>query len=317
MSPDDLLLWMSARTEGTWAQFRTAIEELQLASQEGKELTEDGAARAQPSAGFPVQQHLRLNLERLAHAEFSTAGSRYEWRVVPPSLSVHRRAGEIYAVLCGARTPDMLDELKRGAAGLKSEIIAAQFAPAAMTFRGESEQQIDQLAERHHLIVQKDAPLALLLAIPPASATASSAADNLPLGDGWTIERFSSRQLAWQPSTRAETARPLDSLFRFTHGYRRCTFLMQNRRTTAVDVQSGKYLLLKGRRNVLKFDASAQELSCPLSCRPPLLAERALILCSGSLPAAELRNGSNTLVYRSIPLEIARTAAAALGQDLQ
>ena len=69
VSANDLLLWMSARGKGSWSQFRAAVEELHMAEQENTAPTveeEEPTARA----GLPLHQSLRLNLERLAHAEF-------------------------------------------------------------------------------------------------------------------------------------------------------------------------------------------------------------------------------------------------------
>jgi hypothetical protein len=64
MTPNELLLWLSARKQGSWPQFRGAVERLDL--MESDEAGQDTA--------LPLHQRVRLNLERLGHAEFDAAG---------------------------------------------------------------------------------------------------------------------------------------------------------------------------------------------------------------------------------------------------
>src|ERR1700693_4891014 len=67
MSANNLLLWMSARSRGSWQQFRAAVEELHL---------DDGDAGAKEDDdshdqfALPLYQTLRFNLQRVGHAEF-------------------------------------------------------------------------------------------------------------------------------------------------------------------------------------------------------------------------------------------------------
>ena len=42
MSANELLVWMSARSRGSWQQFRGAVEELQLINAEGDEFAGNG-----------------------------------------------------------------------------------------------------------------------------------------------------------------------------------------------------------------------------------------------------------------------------------
>src|SRR5437667_12890954 len=65
MSANKLLLWMSARREGSWQQFRAAVEELHLAESDPAMATEGEDTADQ--AALPLYQALRLNLQRLGH----------------------------------------------------------------------------------------------------------------------------------------------------------------------------------------------------------------------------------------------------------
>jgi hypothetical protein len=78
----------------------------------------------------------------------------------------------------------------------------------------------------------------------------------------------------------------------------------------------GKYLILSHRRKrVLRYDRSKKTLSLPAICRPPLLTERALILCSGFPAIFSLNQNQPILTYRDIPEEVAGMTAEVLDQD--
>jgi hypothetical protein len=64
MTPNELLLWLSARKQGSWPQFRGAVERLDL--MESEEAGQD--------TSLSLHQRVRLNLERLGHVEFDAAG---------------------------------------------------------------------------------------------------------------------------------------------------------------------------------------------------------------------------------------------------
>ena len=95
MTPNELLLWLSARKAGSWSQFRGAVENLDLAN---------SSAEGEEDAGLPIHQRVRLNLERLGHIEFGAADSDEGWRVVPPTLALLQYNGRVTGILCGART---------------------------------------------------------------------------------------------------------------------------------------------------------------------------------------------------------------------
>ena len=63
MSANTVLLWMSARQEGSWQQYRAAFE--RLYAEEG----EDDDAGAGEDNGLAPHQELRFNLTRLGHVE--------------------------------------------------------------------------------------------------------------------------------------------------------------------------------------------------------------------------------------------------------
>ena len=96
MKANELLLWLSARREGSWQQFRAAVEELH---------SDDGETGTEDNDEFPLHQQLRLDLERLAHVEFFARDCEKGWRIAPPTLAAHPVLDGVRGVLCGARSP--------------------------------------------------------------------------------------------------------------------------------------------------------------------------------------------------------------------
>ena len=77
-TPERGLYGFSARKEGSWPQFRAAVERLDVA---------DTTDEAEQDARLPLHQRVRFNLVRLGHVEFGAADCEEGWRVVPPSLA--------------------------------------------------------------------------------------------------------------------------------------------------------------------------------------------------------------------------------------
>src|SRR5690242_9562936 len=104
MSPNELLLWLSARKEGSWRQFLTAIERLDLIS-----------STADQASSFPLHQRVKSNLQRLAHVEFNSPHQEKDWRIVPPVLAISSHQGRATGILCGARTQRLLQKVEAAA----------------------------------------------------------------------------------------------------------------------------------------------------------------------------------------------------------
>jgi len=62
VKPNELLLWISARREGSWRAFRAAVEELHLA-----EAPEGDGGEEFRGSDFPQYERLRLNMEPVSY----------------------------------------------------------------------------------------------------------------------------------------------------------------------------------------------------------------------------------------------------------
>lgn len=316
---NDLLIWMSARERGSWSQFRAAVEELHL---EPGGAEEDGDNTDAPATGdLPAYQAVRLDLQRLGHVEFFSSTAGAEWRVVPPALAVHRKGDQYVGILCGARPPDLLDRLAGRGVALDSQ--AAPGMPDRIRLTASDFGQLLAVAKAAGVYVQMEAPTCLLAAIPPVDDPRSRVPAEPPAVPGWIIDRFSTSTLRWiardpagETGLGPEYVRGCQTgLFRFRMKYQRFHYLRWQGRTYRIPAQVGKYAILRYRRvrRLLQYDRASSLLSVPISCRPPLLVERALILCTGLLPG--LDRATARLQYTA-PVLVARLAGGLLRQEI-
>lgn len=318
MSANSLLLWMSARCRGSWAQFRAAVEELHL----GADPEVEGEGDNTPDQfALPLYQTLRFNLQRVGHAEFfAGAGEGAEWRVTPPAMAITRQPRGWHGIVVGARSLSLIVRLRSAAAGHGAEfrVLALASYPDQLLITAETRDTLAATAEAAGFFFQDDAPAALLTSLPPVDDSRVRKQTDLPFGSDWRIDRFSPDDLVWRSATLGDARTASAGLFRFSLRHQRHVLFCRSGAALRVPGQVGKYLVLRRhRRQVLRYDTRDRTLSMPASCRPPFLIERALILCSGSPPSyvgGGLRGGS--LLYTEIPGDIAAIAAALLRQEL-
>lgn len=178
-----------------------------------------------------------------------------------------------------------------------------------------------EASSRAGVLCQPDAPAALLAQLPEIGSLAAFRREPLPAsGKEWNIHHLviERRKEKWEPMTLHEAnASAAQGLFRFTRYQTPQYYLREGRETLALPDAVGKYYLLfrRGRR-VLKYDRKQRTLSVCAMFRPPLLTERALILCSGFPPSVSDVRGRPMLTYWDVPEEIAGMAAEILRQDL-
>lgn len=314
MNANNLLFWLSARSEGSWQQFRSAVEQLDIADEieEGDSLEPEDAS---DRSGLPIYQELRLNLERLAHVEFFTKHCETGWRVAPPTLAVSPQTHGWLGVLCGARSSLVLSRLRDAVTAIDLEVIDAPACPDHIRAVASDHKELSSVAHRAGLDVQMNAPVVILLSHPAIDDFAMRSRFELPLGSDWSVHQFSSSNLAWIPTSREEAARSPGGLFRFIYQYQRYFFYCVRGHVFRIPNQVGKYVVLRRhRRSILGYDTCTDELRVPAICRPPKLIERALILCSGVLPAYD--SNTKMLCYSDVPEAVVRLAAQLLRQEI-
>lgn len=308
VSLDHLLLWLSARGAGSWSQFCAAVEELHVQCQSN---SEDDAEAQRPGSDLPVYHTVRLTLQRLAHVEFRPGDARHAWRVVPPSLAIMPRGGA-GALLCGARSVALLKRLGETVALDVSDV---EGMPQRVVVHGDSPDDLAARARALGLHTQESAPVAILSAVPGVRDPAVWAVAEVPATPGWSVQRFLPEKLRWTAIQQDELGRGAAGLFRFVLKHQRFHYLRWRGQTYQVPVQVGKYAVMGRRQAALSYDASTKILSVPAVCRPPLLIERALVLCSGFLPRFD--RTSSRVEYIDVPPDVMRLAAQLLCQEVR
>jgi hypothetical protein len=302
-------MWLSAREAGSWPQFRGAVENLGL--------DEEGSA----DAALPLHQRVRFNLERLGHVEFDTLGSDNGWRVVPPALALCQHGNAATGVLCGARSLQLLGRINAYTAGLEIERISLPDCPDVIRIKSADARTLKELARRAGLLCQPDTPESILSNLPSIARLDAWPRQALPAGGkDWDVKQLAveRRAMKWKSVTIQEANAPLsEGLFRFARFQAPEYFVREGHKTVKLPGAIGKYyVLFRRKRRVLRYDRPNRSLSLPALFRPPLLVERALILCSGIPPSISVAYGRPRLTYRDIPEEIAGIAAEVLRQEL-
>lgn len=316
MTANSLLIWMSARGQGSWHQYASAVEALHCSEEGEQDQSEHPEARV--GDRLSLQNLLRLNLQRLGHAEFRAGARPYEWRIAPPVIALTETPVGVKGVLAGARSKQLMERFLGAASRLNTTLTPQLSAPDAVVVEGDLP-ALSDAATSTGLNLQREAARQLLMALPIIDDRRLWRRCEVPLGTDWRIERFSSHDLRWKASTRAEFDACSLGLFRYTLSYRRHMLLRARGGVFEVSGQVGKYLVLRRqRRRTVAYQAALKLFSVPAICRPPFLVERALISCSGLLPSHQADEaGGGTLHYYGVSEEVASLASAVLRQELR
>ena len=311
MRANELLLWMSARCEGSWLQFRAAVEELHS-------IENDSGGNGDPQtdeSDFPVHQRLRLNFECAAHAEFFERDSRYVWRIAPPVLAAHPTPQGFRAVLCGARSPALRERVLEAGKASRCETVFCSSAPDVIRFASSNLNVLSDVAVQARVCFQPYAPRAILSCIRPYTPPgAMNVQAEFPTGDGWRIREFDPDSLRWRTANRRRAQSIQRGVLEFClyddwrYYLRSADQIFKLPRAVAL------YALLNRHGGLLRYDKQAQALNLPGTCRPPRLLERALVLCSGFPPSFDPT--TSRLTYADVPADIAGFVAELLRQSL-
>lgn len=302
MNTDALLFWLSARREGSWRQFRAAVEELNDSGERGGEMDE----------GFQAHHRLRLDFDGLAHAEFFARDCEAGWRIAPPTLAAHAHGPRVRAVLCGARSAGLVDRVIQHAQAQGCEAHFLSGEPTAVWLSAGNNAALAEVARHSGVLFQADAPLAILSHLSPYVPASGAQPATLPEGRGWRIREFHPNSLGWQTIDRTRARTASTALLEFQLYDRWHYFLRRGGLVIELPRAEALYVFLRRRRGLLRHEPASGTFSVPGTCRPPRLLERALVLCSGK-PASF---AAGRLNYTEIPTSIARLAADLLGQTL-
>jgi hypothetical protein len=187
--------------------------------------------------------------------------------------------------------------------------------PERILVHSGAHEQLVARARELGLIVQNDAPASLFSALPSVRDRSHWHRSNMPETPGWLVQRFSVYpEPEWKELPQADARRSSYGLFRFIMKHQRFYYLRWRGRTFSVPVQVGKYAVMRRRRGKLRYDPARRTFSLPAMFRPPLLMERALVLCSGVLPRFD--SATRRLEYSNVDTTVALLAGQLLHQEV-
>lgn len=246
----------------------------------------EGSADALPAQQLPVPP-LRLlgDLAALGHIEMPTAKS---WRIAPPVLACLPPDGgrEPAAVLCGARTSGLLGQLERAclATGVRMDMTQVANRPSAIKLTAPSLAVLADAASQAGMLLQTDAGYTLLACVPAVRSWPRHSCQMVGGRVGY-VRRFSGSRAEWIDSSLEEAAAAPKGLFRIRRDWDRVSIFKSGESDCAyIDDRAGRILAAAKRRHIF-WDGLSSTLSLPVALFPPVLVARALVLCTGRLPA--------------------------------
>ncbi len=247
----------------------------------------------------------------LGHAEIEPNGS---WRIAPPVLAMteSEETGACKAVLCGARSPRLLQRLESACARTDTDCIEqCQVArPSVYAVIGTCDADLMAAAAEAKIPFQRDAAFTLLACLPKIRDWPRTECP-MVAGRVGEVSRFSRSQLTWIASSLEEAAQARRGFFRIQRDWDHVHLLKQGANSQAqIEPRAGR-LAAAERAKVVRWDIASRSLRMPWALYPPALIARALVLCSGKLP--ETDTDSRELVFQNVPVRITQMLLAITG----
>jgi hypothetical protein len=218
----------------------------------------------------------------LGHAEWTAPDA---WRIAPPALAGLRWDGEFAAVLCGARTPKLLDSLAAGCSAAGTHLGAEHHGdrPTTVMVVASSRDLLADAAVRAGISLQEDAAFRILACTPSVRQWPRTPCPMVQ-GRVETVRRFSRSRMHWVSSTLAEAAGARAGFFRVQRDWDWVSLIKSSVQEAAViDDRAGR-MAAAAKCKVVRWSRDTGVLSLPSQLYPPGVMARGLALCSGKLP---------------------------------
>jgi hypothetical protein len=218
----------------------------------------------------------------LGHAEWTAPNA---WRIAPPVLAGLRRDGEFAAVLCGARTPKLLDSLAAGCSAAGTHLSEEPHGdrPTTVMVVASSQGLLADAAVRARISLQEDVAFRILACTPSVRHWPRTPCP-IVQGRVETVRRFSRSRMHWVSSTLAEAAGASTGFFRVQRDWDWVSLIKSSAQDAAlIDDRAGR-MAVAAKCKVVRWTRDSGMLSLPAQIYPPGIIARALALCSGELP---------------------------------
>lgn len=219
-------------------------------------------------------------LAALGHVEMV---GRDAWRVAPPVLAELPRGSA--AVLCGARTPALLNNLRTVsyASGSQISVVEQNAGPSVITVTASSRDALVHFAKSAGVPFQANAGI-LLLACSPSIREWPRTPFPMVEGRVEKVYRFSRSRMRWVASTLLDAAVSKKGLFRIKRDWDWISLLKNGAESASLIEDRAGRLAAAAKCKVVRWSREDGLLTLPVQLYPPTLMARGLVLCSGFLP---------------------------------
>jgi len=312
-SRGDILLYaISARRQVTWSWFSEVLEQIFVPTEQvGTEVKQVRSAVAGLGS-------------LLGHWDIIADDQSTCIYIAPPTLALLPRPGLPSAVLCGSRSPDTIEAVKRAGRATGVAVCATAqdrvhpYAPARIEISADSHGQMDRFAAALTVGYQHE-PAASALAV--ACGSVSDYVESLPWCTdadlNWPRRDFDPDRLCFVRRA-SGTSRDGLVLSSYEHpsGWTRQERLWRGNQSALAERDWGRFATLAERSiGVFSYDHSAGTVTGPAQVPLPSIPARALGLCSGQPPIHRRGDGLGLHVFTSVPEAVATTLARKLGQS--
>lgn len=315
---DILLFTLSAWRHTSWRQFKQCFDEIQRRSV-------DASGYDPTEVATSHRWRALRELSALGHIDLQFGQDGIRVSAAPPVLATVPGFGTPKAVLCGARSPNFIEELQAASAGsgvelaIESQSIANLYAPSRVELRAEDPARIKFVADSIGIQYMAKSPARLLAHV---SISLSEYLQNLEWSYvreiNWRCEDFDTIRLQFRPLGESRAQRRLSRYQNpaTTVWYYR---LWQDGQSAEVDLDWGRYAVLAMEsRRVMRHSPVDRKVLVPYAVPLPTLLARAFGLCSGHCPTLTEIVCSNLagryLEYRDVPSSIFNKVASKLEQ---
>lgn len=288
MNGDALLHWLSHLGEGSWSKFRSAISETTASDRDADQR----------------RRSLMSRLSELSHVDFFIENSQ-RWRVARPVLTGLCGA-EGMAVLCGARSPNIIALLKAAAEkhGCRFEVHPVPYLPSRVEVTGTHE-QLEAAAKACRISFKPKFAIRLCRELAPIGSFFGQSVDE-PIN--WQVRSFNLQSCSWVAEKLPNAARVYTSSF----GQNRYFICDQENRLTAAPTKREAIYASAALQNaaLAAYDAQQQTLTMPATALLPAAYMRVACLCSGEPSNIQGRR----VVFKKVPPAVAAVLLVLAGQ---
>ena len=292
---DIFLFTLSAWRQTPWRQFKQCFDELQRISAE--------TAGYDPSETATGHRWRAVReLSALGHIDLELEPDSIQVHIAPPVLAALPGLGFPKAVLCGARSPNFMENLQAEAQSAGVQVLinpqssASPFAPTRVELRAEDSTWIKTVADSVGVRYVETRPAHLLAQVSislPEYLQRVMWTNDRELN--WCCEDFDTGRLQFRAP---RENRPDQRLSRYRNPrntiwhYR----LWQNNQSAEVDQDWGRYAILATiNQRVIQYSPDTRDAFVPLGAPLPTLLARAFGLCSGHCQAVAEEVQTNPL----------------------